>query len=190
VHEKLASLVGVVSSLVDRLESSEFPYALGGAIALSAWSDPRATTDVDITIWASGDDLRRAFDVLRDAGVSIDSERAEGDVRERGMFVGRHGPYRVDVFTPSIPFYDEVRKHRRRIRIADRDAWVLAPESLAVFKMLFFRAKDLVDVARMIEVLGDGIDRGYVRRSLVEIVGPDDARTREWERIVEALDSA
>ena len=61
MHESLASLVGVVSDLVDHLESSEFPYALGGAIALSAWSDPRATTDVDITIWASSADLPRAL---------------------------------------------------------------------------------------------------------------------------------
>ncbi len=142
MHEKLANLVDVVTTLVDRLESQQVPYALGGAIALSAWSDPRATTNVDLTIWAQGDDLATALEVLREAGVVIDTATALHEAAERGLVVGRVDAYRVDVFTPSIPFYDEVLARRRRVRIADRDTWVLSAECLAVFKMLFFRRSE------------------------------------------------
>ena len=76
MHEKLGSLVEVVTSRVARLESSHVPYALGGAIALSAWSDPRATTDADLTVSAYGEDLAVALQVLNEAGVTIDTANA------------------------------------------------------------------------------------------------------------------
>lgn len=38
MHEKQAELIDVVASLVDALEATPVPYAIGGAIALAAWS--------------------------------------------------------------------------------------------------------------------------------------------------------
>ena len=44
----------VVHRLLDVLEPSGVPYALGGALALAAWSEPRATADVDLILWLPG----------------------------------------------------------------------------------------------------------------------------------------
>ncbi len=49
MHEKQAELVDVVRALIDALEGAGISYAIGGAIALAAWSEPRATKDVDLT---------------------------------------------------------------------------------------------------------------------------------------------
>lgn len=48
--------------------------------------------------------------------------------------------------------------------------------------MLFFRPKDLIDVERMLAVRGSELDRAFVRRSLVEMLG-DDERIRKWDDI-------
>lgn len=64
------------------------------------------------------------------------------------------------------------------MRLAHRETWVLSPETLAVFKMLFYRPKDLVDVQRLLEIQGDGLDRRFVRQSLVEMLGEEDERIR------------
>jgi hypothetical protein len=69
----------------------------------------------------------------------------------RGMAVVQFGSYRVDLFAPSIPFSREAERTRRRVELDGQAAYVLSPEALAVFKLLFFRAKDIVDLA---------IDRG------------------------------
>lgn len=45
--------------------------------------------------------------------------------------------------------------------------------------MLFFRGKDLVDVERLLSLMGDTLDRPYVRDSLVEVVGEDDYRVKK-----------
>jgi hypothetical protein len=186
VHGRLGSLVGVVTALIDALEASTLDYAFGGAIALSAWAEPRATTDVDLNLWVDAPELGRGLDVLVAAGLQVDRRAAVHGARDTGLFSGRHGGYRVDVFVPSIPYYAEALASRRRVRLAERDTWVLSPESLAVFKLLFFRAKDLVDLQRLIEIQGAHLDVAHVRRHVAEMVGEDDARVAAWDRLVRA----
>lgn len=53
-----------------------------------------------------------------------------------------------------------------------------------MFKLLFFRGKDIVDLERLVAVRGDRLDREYVRRWLVEMMGDDDDRVRRWDEIV------
>jgi hypothetical protein len=185
VHARLESLVEVVTSLIDHLEASKVPYAFGGAIALSAWSEPRATTDVDLNLWVQDDELPGAVAILQRAGVSVDLAEAQRGARERGMFAAPHGSYRVDVFVPSVPFYDEALTRRLRVTLADRETWVLSPESLAVFKMLFFRPKDLVDLARLLEVQRPPVDAAFVRGWLVDMVGTDDPRIAKWDELTQ-----
>ena len=129
--DPLGSLVDVIAGLVDHLEASGFPYALGGAVAYSSWGEPRATRDVDLNLWVEATRLPEAFDVLASAGVTLDRTRALAEATERGLFVGWHGEYRIDVFVPSIPFYAEALSRRVRVRLAGRDTWVLSPEVLA-----------------------------------------------------------
>ncbi|MEI8259416.1 MAG: hypothetical protein WCJ30_27425 [Deltaproteobacteria bacterium] len=189
MHERLSSLVGAVGALIDTLEREGLPYAFGGAIALSAWSEPRATTDIDLNLWIEDPEIAGAAAVLARAGVTLDASTAVAQADATGMFYGRHGDYRVDIFVPSIPFYAEALKRRRRVRLADRDTWVLSAECLTVFKMLFFRPKDLVDVARLLSIAGEGFDRGYVRHWLIETMGEDDLRVVRWDRLVAAPES-
>jgi hypothetical protein len=186
VAAPLASLVDAIAALVDAFEPSGIDYALGGAIAFSAWAEPRATRDVDLNLWLPLERLDEGVEVLEGVGVSIDRVRAHTDAAERGMFVGRLGEYRVDVFVPSVPFYDEALRRRVRTRVANRDTWVLSAETLAVFKMLFFRPKDLTDVGRLVEIQRGRLDLAFVRRWLVEMLGSDDERIAAWDRIVAA----
>jgi hypothetical protein len=184
VDDPLASLVDAIRALVDVLEASGIDYALGGAVAYSAWGEPRATRDVDLNLWVTPDRLEEAFDVLSAAGVTVDRPAARTEVLTRGMFVARHGEYRVDVFVPSVPFYAEARARRVRVRMAGRDTWVLSPETLAVFKLLFYRPKDLADVGRLLEIQRERFDDAFVRRSLVGMLGDDDERVVAWDELV------
>ena len=188
--EPLGNLVDTIASLVDHLERAGIDYAIGGAVSYSAWAEPRATRDIDLNIWVTPDRLDEAFDVLAAVGVRLDRAAARKDAEERGMFVGHSGDYRVDVFVPSVPFYAEALRRRRRVRLARRDTWVLSPETLAVFKMLFYRPKDLVDVQRLLEVQGSAMDRNFVRQSLIDMLGEDDERIGSWDEVVAKVVSA
>lgn len=185
MHERLESLVDTVVALIDVFQEGDIPYAFGGAIALSAWSEPRATTDVDLNIWVDDEGLSGALDRLEAAGVAFARDQATSDAKHRGMFQGRHGGYRIDVFVPSVPFYDEALSRRAPVNLAGRDTWVLSAECLAVFKMLFFRPKDIVDVARLLEVSSANLDVSFVREHLVDMMGDDDERVAKWDELVD-----
>jgi hypothetical protein len=68
------------------LEEDGLPYAIGGALALTAWAIPRDTKDVDISIFVGDDALVRVFDSLERAGVMLDRADAAKAVARIGMF--------------------------------------------------------------------------------------------------------
>ena len=59
-------------------------------------------------------------------------------------------------------------------------------EAIAIFKLLFFRPKDLADLERLNAVQGAHLQRDYVRAWIVDMMGPDDDRVQAWDRIVAA----
>ncbi len=176
------SVSDVVGHLIDTLEPAGETYAFGGAVALAAWSEPRATSDVDVVLWVDETRLTLAIKLIASAGVTLRESAALQSATARGMFAGRMGHVRVDVFVPSIPFYEEASKRRVRTQMLGRDTWIHSAEVLAVFKMLFFRPKDLVDVERMLQVQGEAFDRTFVRAHLVDMLGADE-RIRTWDEI-------
>lgn len=164
------------------------PYAIGGALALGFWGFPRATVDVDLDVFVPESEYSRVAHVLGKAGCAVDPDDAARSGRERGDFRAFMGPVRVDVFLPSIPFYESVAERRTRGTLEGRATWYLAAEDLAVFKLLFFRPKDLVDLERLVGALGDNFDRAYVSRWIAEIVGADDSRNERWRQLLADVD--
>lgn len=170
--------------LAQALDQEGISYALGGALAYGLWGIPRATIDVDLNVFVREKGLVALFRCLSRLDVRFDEPAARTSIEKDGMFVGRLGPYRIDVFTPSVPFSWEAERTRVRRKVEGIDAWFLSAEALAVFKLLFFRAKDLVDLERLVAVLGERLDAAYVRRQIVAMMGEDDERTRRWDVLV------
>lgn len=178
--------VTVARRLADALEAAGLPYAIGGALALSYYSPPRGTVDVDINIFvAVPGEIDKALACLAGCGFEPDNlSTLHRTARDDGQFRGRLHGMRVDVFVPAIDLYAALEERRRQVLIAGRSGWILGPEDLAVLKMLFFRRKDLADVESLVDAQGAALDLAAVRAQLVNLMGGDDARVREWDAIV------
>lgn len=165
-------------------EEARVPYALGGALALGVHGVPRGTLDVDVNVFVRDEALPSVIALLIGLGIEIDPPAALARAARDGMFVGRWHGIRIDVFLPSIPFSEEAG--RTRVQVSD-DAgltyWFLSAEAITVFKLLFFRPKDIVDLQRLVAV-SDALDHGYVRRWMVDMMGDDDPRVRAWDDLV------
>jgi hypothetical protein len=170
------------------LDAAGIDHAIGGALALGVHGVPRGTLDVDLNVFVPEERLGEVFDVLRRVGVAVDTVSAMSAARAQGMFIGNLDGMRIDVFVPSIPFSDEAGRTRVRIASPDGGAdWFLAPEALSVFKLLFARPKDFVDLERLVAVQGGALDRAYVRRWIADMMGDDDERVRKWDALVGEL---
>lgn len=170
--------------LAAALELRSVDYAIGGALALSLWSEPRATSDVDLNVFVEPEQLGPVLDAIEAVGARVDRGQAHRDALARGMFIARWpSQHPLDVFTPSIEFSYEAARTRVRRRVGGREAWFLSAEAIAVFKLYFFRGKDRVDIERLVQ-LRPQLDRPYVRARLVADLGADDERVAFWDTIV------
>lgn len=168
------------------LDDAAIPNALGGAIALAAWGVPRATVDVDLNVFVQDDGLDALFAVLdRTLGVVIDRAAAQSGHEAKGMIVLQSGEgIRVDVFTPSIEFSWEAARTTSRQVVLGTEVSVLSAEALAVFKLLFFRSKDVADLERLVAMQRGRMDSGYVRRWISDMMGEGDPRVAKWDELV------
>lgn len=173
----------VARHVADALESIGVPYAIGGAIAYGYHGPPRATNDVDVNVFVEPEKLGPVLDALEAAGATVDKADAFATARDRGDFIVRYGGMRVDVFTPSIELSYSAAQRRQRLLLLGRPVDVLSAEDLVLFKLLFFRPKDLLDIERLVRFRGEQLDHGYVRRWIVEMMGEHDERTLAWDQM-------
>ena len=174
-------VISLARRLADRLEAAAIEYAIGGALALGQWSVPRGTKDVDLTLFIEEAAWSEALQLFVAEGAQIDERETLAELDRRGACRVRGLSFPVDIFVPSIAFYESVAKRVVVRPLMGRPARFLSAEDLAVFKLLFFRPKDLADVHTMLAVRRGKIDRDYIRDWLVEMVGESDDRVIRWD---------
>lgn len=178
------SVAEVAVQLAELLERAGCDYALGGAIALACWTEPRGTVDVDVSLYLPIDRLGETVAALHNIGAEFSEKTVRESLSEHGfcsvMFLQR----RLDVFLPIAAIYDAARGRRKRMLIGAREAWIWDAETLCVFKMMFFRRKDLADVESILRTQGRQLDAPWVENQLVEMYGDRDPRVSEWRGIV------
>lgn len=171
------SALAAARRIAERLDEDHLPYAIGDALALGVWGAPRATKDVDLTIFIEEAELGRAFDALERAGVMLERETAIREVRQIGMFKGRAGRLFVDVFITGHPQYEDMR--RRRVAIDDpvsgRALSFISAEDLALHKLIYGRPKDVIDLEQLF-ARRPTLDVSYIRGWLVRMVPAGDPR--------------
>ena len=172
-------------AIAHAFEERNISYALGGALAYAATGIPRATIDVDVNVFVGPEKWNEVFSALRSlTATPLDENKLREEAISRGMFETWIDGIRIDVFTPSIAFSIEAEKTRIRRVIDGQTAYYLSAEALAVFKLLFFRTKDIADLERLIAVQGTRLDSSYIRKQICQLMGEDDERTRTWDRLV------
>lgn len=143
-------LVDKVRRLAAALDAHGIPYAFGGAIALAfATSEPRGTRDVDINVFVAPDQVDAVFLAMPDGVTHTAADRRAVLDDEQVRLFWEDTP--VDLFFVAHPFHLEAAARTRVVDFAGTQIVVLAPKDLAVFKVLFDRPKDWVDIATMIE---------------------------------------
>lgn len=180
----------IAARVASALAGKGVETAIGGAIALGFWAEPRGTLDVDITLFLPPEDTDRCCDLLIEVGCEFDWVEAVTSLREHGYAPVRHSGLRLDVFLPLIDFYGAARERRRSVPLAGAEVSIWDAETLCVFKMMFFREKDIADIGSMLRHSDPSFDSEWVERSLEQIFGARDPRVSRWREIVEAQDAS
>lgn len=149
------SLVELVIDLNDRFALGGVDRGFGGALALAYYvEDPRTTRDIDLNVSAPVETAEEVFRLLP-ASVAWDAKDVarcirDGQIRLWSKWHQTGIP--VDLFFPQHEFHAAVAAGvtERPFARADYRIPVIAAAHLAVFKALFDRPKDWVDIASML----------------------------------------
>jgi hypothetical protein len=167
----------VLARLADRFDEDGLPYAVGGALALGAWGVPRTTSDVDVSVFVSENELDGLLDSVERAGAMVERAEARRTVVRTGFFVAHFGRTRIDIFIAHHPWHAEMQ--RRRVSLPTPDGhprWFLSAEDTALAKLLYARPKDVQDLERLFAVQAGRLDLAYLHQWLPLMVPAGDTR--------------
>jgi len=176
-----------LSRVVHLLEESAIPYMVTGSMASSHHGRPRTTHDIDLVIDPDPHALARLVGGLAGAGFYVDEETARQALRRRRQFnaIEMRSAAKIDlIIRKDRPFSREELSRRRHATVAEGVRVALAsPEDTILAKLEWAQKgggseKQLADVAGVLEVCGQSLDRDYIERWAVELGVLD-----QWRRM-------
>lgn len=177
MSSELPSLVDLIVEINDYLVEAKIGHGFGGALALAYYtSEPRTTDDIDINISVPKSRIGEVFNVLpksiRWSAVDIESCTRDGQIR---LWCGLpKAGIPIDLFFPEHAFHEAVAKatSEHAFRTTDYKIPIISAAHLTVFKVLFNRPQDWVDIEKML--LANTVDLVETNRWLEELLGEDD----------------
>src|SRR6185437_3147878 len=181
-------LLRQVSSAFERLGTE---YAVVGSMASSYYGEPRLTNDVDVIAVLRLDHVTQLLEAFPATDFYVRESAVRQAVANLGQFNIIHpdSGLKVDVVIAKPSEFDRTRLNRR-IRVqpggTDVDVYFASPEDVILKKMEYYREggsdKHLRDIAGMLKIRGDKIDRSYI-----EMWAPKLGVDEIWDLILSQL---
>lgn len=168
-----------------RFEELGAPYMLTGSIAGIVYGEPRMTHDIDLVLTLRPRDASRLesffptdeFYCPPAEVIAIEARRPQ---RGHINLIAHATAFKADVYFAYDALHEFGLSNRRRISLAEVDAWVAPPEYVILRKLEYFREggseKHLRDISAIVSVSRDLFDSDFVARK-AEASG----LTSEWE---------
>lgn len=166
-------LIALIVRLLDRVG---IPYMLTGSLASSYHGEPRATRDVDVVIDPEPAALDQFVADVSEAGLYVDPSSARDALASRTQFsaIDSAGAKVDFIIRRDRPFSIEEFRRRQPADLLGTTGYLATAEDMIIAKLEWAAATDSErqrrDVAGMLAVGGDAIDRGYIAR-WVEALG-------------------
>jgi hypothetical protein len=145
------------------------PYMVTGSVAATVYGEPRLTNDVDVVVELPAADAARfaaafAGDSFYCPPVETIGDEARREARGHFNLIHQESGFKADVYLVGRdPLHRWALARRRLVRAGGEDVWIAPPEYVILRKLEYFREggseKHLRDVAAMLRVSGDALDR-------------------------------
>ena len=165
--------------------AARIPHAFGGAIALAYYAVPRGTHDVDVNLFVPASELERVLAVLEPLGVAAPAEAARHQLARDGQLRVFWDTTPLDLFFSYDALHDACRERRRQVAFPGERIAILSAEDLAIFKVLFAREKDWIDLRELLFAQGERFERDYALGWLERILAPDDERLARFRSLLD-----
>lgn len=160
----------------EALDGAGFDHAVGGAIALAVHvKEPRFTSDIDLNVMADPDHPEALLSCLPNGVVVHPGAASEIKIDGQTRLSWPEPNTPVDLFLPQHPTYHRLVIDRAvEVDFLGDGIKVLSATDLMVFKAMFDRSKDWVDIETLLDNQAGNPDEAAA--FLREFLGGDDPR--------------
>lgn len=164
--------LAVLRDVSRRLEEAAIPYMLTGSLAMSFYTTPRMTRDIDVVAEVERRDVDRVVQLF-ETDYYISRDAVVEAVRDRSSFnlIEQSSITKVDVFPRKRDQFRETEfARRRRVTISGFDTWLVTAEDLVLAKLLWTRdSRSEVQMRDVRALLHADLDREYIERWVREL---------------------
>lgn len=166
----MSSLEGALVQLHRAFDELALPYMVIGGIANAQWGLPRATLDVDVTVWADEARLPAAVEAL----CARFRPLAEGPlafVRETRVLPLDVAGVRADVLFGLLPYEHAAIGRAVEREVAEVPIRFCTAEDLILHKIISDRERDREDVRGILAAQRGRLDLDYLEPRIRELSG-------------------
>jgi len=177
--------------LCTTLDRLKIRYFITGSQATIAFGEPRFTNDIDVVVDLTRTQLKDFCAAFPESEYYLSRATAEDAIAKRHQFNIIHptSGLKIDVIIqPNTPF--DRQRMDRAVRLpvaADYDACFGSPEDVILKKLEFYQLgggdRHLRDIAGVLKIMGEKIDRQYIANWAANL-GVDDL----WQAILRRVE--
>jgi len=165
----VSGLEAALAGVVRLLDAAGTPYMLVGGLANAVWGEPRATIDVDVTVWVEEPGIEtfvrwvgRELRLLPDAPLDFVLET-------RVLPAESPDGVRIDLIFGLLRFEREAIERSVTVEMAGTTVRVVTAEDLVLMKAISDRERDQGDAAAIVRRRRQLLDLSYLRPRIVEL---------------------
>lgn len=155
--------------LVSLLDRQQVPYVVIGGLAVAVWGEPRATLDIDASIWVPEDRIESfVLEVRNDFEILVDNPEAFVDETRVLPVLSTEG-VRIDLIFGQLPFEQEAIERGTEIATGEGSVRFCTAEDLILMKILSDRDRDQSDARGVALRKMEELDLEYLEPRIREL---------------------
>jgi len=162
----MTRLEAALLEAVALLDELGLHYMLIGGLAVAQWGEPRATLDVDLTVWVDPDRFESTIQILATRLAMRTEQPSEFARRTRVLPAVASNGIPIDLLFAAWPLEHEAIDQAVVRSIAGAAVRIARLDDLLLLKLISDRPKDLADAAALLRRHRKDVNMDWLEREL------------------------
>jgi hypothetical protein len=167
----MQSLASTLIAISRFLKQQNIPYMVIGGMANAIWGEPRATLDIDITVWVEDVKIQNLIEALTPVFKLLPENPREFIFKTRVLPITTQTNIRIDLLFGMLQFEESAISRAIEKDIQGTPVRFCTAEDLILHKIISDREKDLNDVENIIARQKNKLDIAYLEPRINELAG-------------------
>jgi hypothetical protein len=161
----------ILREMIAALDQARIPYMVVGSFASNLYGTGRATFDIDLVVSATSEQIQALLSFLPIAKYYFDLDAALAACRRKDMFniLDMERGWKVDlIFEKPSAYHQQAFQRRTAAEIEQVPLFAATAEDIVISKLDWAKmgesSRQIEDVAGILKVRGDLLDRAYIEK--------------------------